>query len=521
MSSSSLLHAAMLRWLNELSSQGIFTTDCDLIVRSWNVWLARATGLDESQVLNRPLFDVLPELRQRQLDHYYVAALTGQANVLSHRFHKHLVRVASPTGQTLQSARIAPLLHEDEIVGTITVIDDVSERVDSEAELRRQIAAAEQARHTAEDALRVKDEFLATLSHELRTPLNAVLGWTRILLGQTVDPAMATHALQVIDRNATAQARLIDDMLDMARIVTGKLRLEMGPVDVVTATLAAIDVVAPSAQAKGIAIDAAFEKHPRLITADADRVQQMVWNVLANAVKFTPNGGKIEVRITGTPDVVNLVISDSGKGISAESLPFVFERFRQANASVNRHEGGLGLGLALVHQLVELHGGRIEVTSEGAGRGSTFIISLPRAKTEHVTASSQPLMQVRALAGYRVLVVDDEHDWSEVVTRVLERHGADVVVTDNSGDAFTIVKSNDRPDVIVADIGLAGEDGYTLIRRVRADADRGERIPAIAITAYAGPDHRQQALSAGFDMYRSKPINPEEVATAVADLLKV
>lgn len=517
---SSLLHAAMLRWLNELSSQGIFATDRDLIVVSWNAWLSRATSMPDEQVVGRPLFEVLPELRERQLDRYYVAALSGEVNVLAHRFHNHLIRVMTPAGLMLQSSRIAPLINDDDIIGTITVIDDVTERVDSEAALRRQITAADRARNTAEDALRVKDQFLATLSHELRTPLNAVLGWTRILLDQNVDAAMTMHALQVIDRNALAQARLIDDMLDMARIASGKLRLEMAPVDLVTATLAAIDVLAPSAQAKGVTIDAAFEKQPRLITADSDRLQQIVWNVLANAVKFTPKGGTISVQLNDTSESVDLVVTDSGKGISAEFLPYVFERFRQANGSVSRTEGGLGLGLALVRQLVELHGGKIGVASAGLNQGSTFTISLPRATTDTSQRMVLPGTQKRTLAGYRILVVDDERDWSEIVARVLERHGADVSVADSAGEAFDMVSSDNRPDAIVSDIGLPGEDGYAFIRRVRANEARNGRIPAIAVTAYASAEYRQKALAAGFDMYRSKPITPEDVASAVVALLR-
>ena len=522
MSSDALRNAAMLRWFTELSSQGIFTTDGELRIRSWNRWLERVSGKTEEAVVGYPLFEVCPELVSRGLDRYYRAALTGEPIVLAHRFHSHLIRVPTAQGVMPQTSRVAPLVDNGTIVGTITVIDDVSERVSSEAELRRQIAAAESARATAEDALRVKDEFLATLSHELRTPLNAVLGWTHILLGQKVDRELMTRALHVIDRNATAQARLIDDMLDMARIVTGKLRLEMAPVDLVAATLAAVDVVSPSALAKNVTIRKMLGNRPRLVTGDADRMQQIVWNVLSNAVKFTPGGGTITVRIDQEDRAIRLVVKDSGKGIAPDFLPFVFERFLQANSSVSRTEGGLGLGLALVRQLVELHGGQITAASPGPNAGSTFTITLPaiEAELDHAPAS-QSTIDARALADCRLLVVDDDGDWREVLVQMFRKYGADVEIAGSTVDALAVLdKTADaRPHVIVADIGLPGETGYELIRRVRSRG--GDRIPAVAVTAYASADSSREALGAGFDLFRAKPISPEAVIAAVVEALRL
>ena len=456
----------------------------------------------------------------RGFDRYYRAALGGEPIVLAHRFHSYLIEVSGALGGRMpQSSRVAPLLDGGAIVGTITVIDDVSERVNSEAELRRQIAAAESARATAEDALRVKDEFLATLSHELRTPLNAVLGWTHILLGQKVDRELMTRALHVIDRNAVAQARLIDDMLDMARIVTGKLRLEMAPVDLVAATLAAVDVVGPSAQAKNITIKKSLGRTPRLVTGDSDRIQQIAWNVLSNAVKFTPGGGTITVRIEEDAASVRLIIKDTGKGITADFLPFVFERFLQANSSVSRTEGGLGLGLALVRQLVELHGGQIAVYSEGPNTGSTFTITFPVIDAEMPAPPAPRTVEARALAGARVLVVDDEGDWRDVLAQMLRNYGAEVVTVGSTPEALRILdrKPITRPQIIVADIGLPGEDGFELIRRVRERFPGAERIPAVAVTAYAAPENTRQAMEAGFDLFRAKPITPEAVISAVVD----
>ena len=292
-----LLNAAMLRWLDELSGQGIFATDTDLVVRSWNRWLERQSGLSAAGAIGTPLLDLSPDLASRGLDARFRAALRGEVSVLSHRLHGYLLRFGAGDVEPMrQSARIAPLVHDGAIVGTITVIDDVTERVTNELELRRQIAASEEARELAEQASRVKDEFLATLSHEIRTPLNAVLGWTKILRGRTVDAATLEHALAVIDRNATSQAVLIEDMLDMARIVSGKLRLDIGTVNPVAATLAAIDVVAPAAAAKGISLRTDIKPGLPSIQADAARTQQIIWNVLSNGVKFTPAGGMVHVR---------------------------------------------------------------------------------------------------------------------------------------------------------------------------------------------------------------------------------
>jgi CheY-like chemotaxis protein/anti-sigma regulatory factor (Ser/Thr protein kinase) len=310
----------------------------------------------------------------------------------------------------------------------------------------------------------------------------------------------------------------------MARIVSGKLRLQMGPVDLVAATLAAIDVVAPAADAKNLQIHKRLGTNPQLIIADADRVQQIAWNVLSNAVKFTPPGGTITVSVEEAADAVRLVISDTGKGISHEFLPHVFERFRQANSTVSRTEGGLGLGLALARQLVEMHGGQIAVSSEGVNRGSTFTVAFPTVTAE--TTAAPPARAKRrdegTLAGYRVLVVDDDEDWRELLQTALKARGAEVTVTATAHEALGIVMKGglERPDVVVADIGLPNEDGYVLTRQIRALPGTLARIPVIAVTAYAGGDTEQRALGHGFDAYRAKPIATGAVAAVIADLLR-
>ena len=523
-----LLNAAMLRWLDEMSGQGVFATDQDLIVRSWNRWLERHSGLASASAVGTPLFDLYPDLVIRGLDAQYRAALNGEVSVLSNRFHGHLLPLGEAAGggsgrAMPQSARIAPLVEAGAIVGTITVIEDVSERVASESELRKQIAASNEALTRAEEASRVKDEFLATLSHEIRTPLNAVLGWTKILRGRTVDAATLDHALQVIDRNAAAQALLIEDMLDMSRIVSGKLRLEMGTVDPVAATLAAIDVVSPAAAAKGLTLRTALSAGVPSMRGDSDRVQQIIWNILANAVKFTPSGGLIHIRLEQENGSVVFSVQDSGEGIDPDFLPFIFDRFRQAKASVSRTHGGLGLGLALVRQLVEMQGGQVSASSPGPGLGSTFRVVFPALAVPYRRSSDATLDPIDAqrLHETRVLVVDDERDARDLMAASLGQFGAAVSAVASVSQALTLLEAPEpvRPQILIADIGMPGEDGYELIGRVRSLAGEASRIPALAVTAYASDDDRRRALASGFDHHLAKPVTPVALVNAVAKLL--
>jgi PAS domain S-box-containing protein len=520
----SVFDAAVVRWLDERAVGGILTTDRDLVIRGWNTWLERVTGQPSSTVLGQHLFAVRPEIAERGLDRYYQSALEGQSSMLAQRFHGYLLRIPTPAGDMAQSCRVAPLLHANAIIGTVTVIEDVSDRVNTENELRRQIGVAERARAEAESALRAKDEFLATLSHELRTPLNAVLGWTNILLNGNTKGAMRERALRVIERNATAQARLIDDMLDMARIVTGKIRLELSVVDVVAATAAAIDVVRPTASAKRISLNAEFGPTPKLIHADGARLQQVVWNVLANAVKFTPTDGRIDVRVLEKDDAVQIVVRDTGRGITAEFLPFVFDRFRQGNSSMTRSEGGLGLGLALVRQLVDLHGGEVQVASEGVGHGTTFTIAFPAIGHDDAPLLAERPVRLApsSLAGRHVLLVDDEQDWREALCTTLEALGARVNAVGTAAEAIAVVTAPMPTPLtaLVLDVGLPETDGYSLLKQIRALGGPVARTPALAVTAYSDSQHRQIASEAGFDGFCSKPISPEEVAATILTLTR-
>jgi PAS domain S-box-containing protein len=516
-----ILTTAMLRWFTELSNQGIFTTDAALVIRSWNRYLEEHSGLAAGDVVGRPLLEVLPELAVRGLDVHFRAALEGEARILSHRFHRYLIPARAGAPERAQSARIAPLDIAGTIVGTIAIVEDVSERVASERELRSQIEASETARGLAEEAVRVKDEFLATLSHEIRTPLNAVLGWTKILLARPVEPEMLTRALQVIDRNAVAQTRLIDDMLDMARIMSGKLRLEMQPVDLTAIALAAIDVVSPTAAAKGITVLTKIETDQPWLMGDADRIQQVVWNLLSNAIKFTNSGGTVTLGIKRADAVISLRVEDTGRGISPEFLPQVFERFRQADPSSSRRHGGLGLGLSLVRQLVELHGGQVSVTSV-EGEGSVFTATFPGRTelTPEIVEMEVAHQQEVALAGLRVLLVEDEPDALEFVLAALQHYGVVVTAASSSHAALEALDASlaagKPPDVIISDIGLPDEDGYRLMEQLGSRGrSLGGRIPVIALTAYGRPQDKRRALAAGFRMHLTKPITPDALAAAL------
>jgi PAS domain S-box-containing protein len=520
-----LLTTAMLRWFDDLAVQGILTTDAALVIRSWNRHLEEHSGLASADVIGRPLFDVVPDLASRGLDVHFRAALAGEPRVLSHRFHRYLIASRASQPESAQTARIAPLEVDGAIVGVIAIVEDVSERVATEREMRRQIDAAEAARNVAEEAVRVKDEFLATLSHEIRTPLNAVLGWTKILLGRQVDSSMLTRALQVIDRNAVAQTRLIDDMLDMARIMSGKLRLDMQPVDLANIALTAIDVVSPAATAKGIAILTKIETAEPWMMGDADRMQQIVWNLLSNAVKFTESGGRVTLGITRQADVLTLSVQDTGRGISPDFLPQMFERFRQADSSSSRRHGGLGLGLSLVRQLVELHGGQVRATSV-EGQGSTFTVTFP-ARTELTADEVESVVDMEPadlLDGKRVILVEDQADAREIINAALQHYGVSVTNASSSREALvaldTAVAARLPPDAIISDIGLPEEDGYRLMEQISLRSkEQGGTIPVIAVTAYGRPQDKRRALAAGFRLHLTKPVTPVTLASAIASVI--
>ena len=529
------VQAALSRWFTEESRQGFFATDRRFRVIVWNRWMEIHSGHSAAQVLGRPLFDLYPDLTARGTHEYYKTALSGHITVISQGLHRYVLGLRSTNAnlsftEMPQSGCIGPLSTGGEIIGTVTILEDVSDRLASEAQLRAQIEAQKFARATAEKALRAKDEFLSTLSHEIRSPLNAVLGWARILRGsQEIDRPLLDRALQVIERNAAAQAKMIDDMLDMARIVAGKVRLEVQTVDLLSVVLAAVDVVMPSANAKQIAVRTRLEPTVPRVLGDHDRLQQVVWNLLSNAVKFTESGGSIEVRLEQAGRSVAIIVRDSGQGISADFLPFLFDRFRQHDPSSSRRHGGLGLGLALVRELVELHGGTVSVVSEGPNRGSTFSVILPTSVSPEVrradlVAADSTDELAPSLVGVHILVVDDEPDSRELSVRALEQSGARVTAVSSSIEALVELRSfspEALPHLIVSDIGMPRQDGYDLIRQVRSlEPDRGGRIPAIALTGYATPENVERVLAAGFQMHVSKPMAPAALVSAIAGVIR-
>jgi PAS domain S-box-containing protein len=521
-----LLEAASARWFEELSDRGVLITDDRLIVRRWSPWLVAQTGKRAEEVVGRPLFEVYPSLVERGVDRYYRDALAGEVRILSERFHKFLLPITrnfhgAGLTEMAQTSRIEPLSHDGAVIGTITLIEDVTDRVIAERELRNQITASEQARRVAEEASRLKDDFLATLSHEIRTPLNAVLGWTRILRTQPSARSQA-HALEVIERNAISQMRLVEDLLDMARIISGKLRLNIDTVSLAEVAQAAVDVVAPAAAAKQIAVDVWFDDSAPVVSGDAERLQQVIWNLLSNAVKFTESGGAIHVQITRDDAAIRLSVRDTGVGIAPEFVPYVFDRFRQADSSASRRHGGLGLGLALVRQIIELHGGAVGVESGGVNMGSTFWVSLPGVPALGAQKSVQPpSTEPVTLKGLSILIVDDETDARELLVAVLQDYGAEVRAADSAAAAIELLNDDDfHADVIVSDVGMPGTDGFALVREIRSlPAENLRRLPAIAVTAYANPEDRVRALVAGYQNHIPKPVDASALAAAIAQLV--
>ena len=412
------------------------------------------------------------------------------------------------------------------IAGTIlplaALAEELARREARSAENARLFKGAETARADAEAASRAKDEFLAVLSHELRTPLTAIVGWARMLRSGNLPPGAVANAVEVIDRNAAAQVQLIEDLLDVSRIVTGTLRLELRPVELPAVLAAALDAVRPTAERKGVAITSNVTARLDLVTADAGRLQQVFWNLLANAVKFTPSGGSVAVTAAGGDGGVRVSVVDTGTGIDAATLPYIFERFRQADSSMTRRHGGLGLGLALVKHIVELHGGAVRAESDGLGQGATFRVTLRSAGAAGTTEPSARAPDEPSgvtLAGVTVLVVDDEPDAREFCEQALARHGAVVVTADSVSRALERMAVA-KPDVVVADLAMPGEDGFALIRKLRAtESGGGRRAVAVALTAYAGPPDRRRVLDAGFDAHVAKPFDPDQLARTIHALL--
>src|SRR5439155_16769788 len=406
------------------------------------------------------------------------------------------------------------------IIGASKIARDVSDRKRAEAERTKLLQTVQQAREEAEELNRSKDQFLAVLSHELRTPLNAIFGWARMLQSAAMDEATSRRAIDAILRNATAQVQLVEDLLDVSRIITGKMRLDVQWLDLKSVIESALDAVQPAARAKGIKIETVLDPNAGPVVGAADRLRQVVWNLLMNAIKFTPRDGRVQVHLRKLKSHVEIVVSDTGEGIRPEILPFIFDRFRQGDSTTTRPHGGLGLGLSLVRHLVELHGGSVHAASDGPDLGATFVIELPlsvfdapaRASETEAKAGTSPLHNVR------VLLMDDDADGLDLTTVMLTNSGAQVKTAVTVAGALDVLESWPA-DVVVSDIEMPGEDGYELVRRIRA-RERGSRsrLPVLALTAYGRPEDRRRTLAVGFNLHLAKPIDPAELVLAVANL---
>jgi PAS domain S-box-containing protein len=504
--------------VESVSDHAIFMLDVTGHVVNWTPAAERLLGYTADDIVGQSftLF-FTPEDRQRGTPEQEMrtAETTGRAEAEGWRVRKDGSRF---WGDEIMS----PIRSvSGELQGFAKVVRDLTDRQRAELERERLYTQAQEAN-------RLKDEFLGTVSHELRTPLNAILGWTHLLeTGEMkLDESRRRRAIATIRRNAEIQAQLVDDLLDVSRIISGKMRLEIQPTDLRQVLTNAVESLQPAAEARGIALEISVQGDEAVVSADPDRLQQIVWNLLSNAIKFTPSGGRVCVEGRMSPRGTDIIVEDTGIGIAPEVLPFIFDRFRQGDSSTRRSHGGVGLGLAIVRHLVELHGGSVDAVSRGEGRGTTFTVRLPVGVALPTRASSPPAVPPQTMArdlpslkDVRVLLVDDDGETREVLTLFLNKSGAQVLAAESAAQAVALLEQH-TPDVIIADIGMPGEDGYMFINKVRTRSTaKKDQPPAIALTAYARKEDRERALKAGFQRHISKPADPSAVLAAVAELL--
>ncbi len=518
---------------------GICILQSDYFVVFWNRCLEEWTKISRDRIRGYSLCEFFPHLSQPLYANRLAQIFAGgPPTIFSSQLHKHLIPATLSNGKNrIQHTTVTaiPASEGEGFYAMLSIQDvtdltfrvqeyrqmrdqavaEIEERKELEVERHRLLEQEQLARAEAERANRIKDDFLAVLSHELRSPLNPILGWAKLMQSRKFAPAETAEALATIERNVKLQIQLIDDLLDVAKILRGKLSIDTVPVNLVFVIEAAIDTVRTAAIAKSILL------HPVLpyigqVCGDATRLQQIVWNLLSNAVKFTPKGGQVEIRLEQVDDQAHIIVSDTGKGINPNFLPCIFETFRQEDVSVTRKFGGLGLGLAIVRQLVEAHGGTITADSPGEGLGATFTVRLPLLDMKpDITQTNKLLDSALDLTGLRVLAVDDEPDARELLTALLTQYGAEVLTVASAVEALTVLESF-QPDALISDIGMPEIDGYTLIQQIRAlPPEKGGRIPAIALTAYAREDDQQQAISSGYQWHITKPLEPEQLVRAV------
>lgn len=524
---------ARLAAIVESSDDAIITKTLQGVITTWNAGAQLVFGYTAEEAVGQSILILIPPDRHDEEE--MILAKIRQGERIE---HYDTVRIRKDGERISVFVTISPLRDaEGRIIGASKIGRDITERKRHEEALRRhecelaesreQLLNAERAaRSEAERMNLVKDEFLATLSHELRTPLNAILGWSQLLRMGGVKAEELSEGLDAIERNARTQTQLIDDLLDMNRIVSGKIRLDVQWTDLGGVVEAAVQSVRPSAEAKNIRLRSILDPLAGPVAGDPTRLQQIVWNLLSNAIKFTPKGGNVDVMLERVNSHLEITVHDSGMGIHPDFLPYVFDRFRQADGSTSRSYGGLGLGLSIVKNLVELHGGTIRAKSAGEGQGATFIVNLPLApfrsgeRREHpTTPSTRPVdCETVHLGGIKVLVVDDEPDARTLIRRVLTQCQAEVITASNAEEGLALLRSQ-RPDVLISDIGMPETDGYQFLRLVRQlPADEGGKTPAIALTAFARSEDRTRAMMAGYQVHVAKPIEAQELLATVGNL---
>lgn len=526
------------RELFEFAPDGYLITDTNGKIQEANHAASVLLNLPQQYLIGKPFSRFISRCRRRvfwhQLEHLHQ----------TERLQEWITQLQPHHAPLFDAALTATAVYDqsDTLVGLRWLVRDITERKQLEAaqlratvaEMTNQALEAEIARRQQlEQELRqqtkslhqantLKDEFLAIVSHELRSPLNAMLGWTQMLRSRQLEEAIAARALETIERNARAQSKLIEDLLDISCIVRGNLHLNIGPVNLATVIQDTIDSVQLALTAKNIEIRTVIDESAGLISGDPDRLQQVIWNLLSNAIKFTPRHGGIEVRLERIASSAAITVSDTGQGIHSDFLPYVFDRFRQAERATTRHHGGLGLGLAIVRQLVEMHGGTVSVSSSGEGQGASFRVQIPMMAVRLLPEISPPIAEAAAFEQYaslnnvQVLVVDDEADTRDLLTTVLEQAGANVKTAASVNEALQVLQQS-PPHILISDVGMPEQDGYVLINHLRrSESAQPKTIPAIALTAYAREEDRQQLLSAGFQLHLSKPVEPAALVAAVA-----
>jgi PAS domain S-box-containing protein len=517
--------SARLAGIVESSEDAIISKTLDGVITSWNRAAERLFEYTAAEAVGQPITIIIPP--ERLDEERLILQKLRNGERLE---HFETVRVTKSGRKISLSLTVSPIRDaQGKVIGASKSARDITERLSAERERERLLLQERSLRAEAERAARLKDEFLATVSHELRTPLSAILGWSTILSKLPSDQATVAIAIAAIERNAKAQAQLIEDLLDVSRIISGNLRLEVQPIALSAVVKAAMDSVQLAADAKEIQLRIIVDPAADDVRGDSVRLRQVIWNLLSNSIKFTPKGGRVTVKIDRAASMAQVSVTDTGEGIRAEFLPYVFERFKQADGSITRKHGGLGLGLAIARHLIEMHGGTIDASSPGEGLGATFKLSLPLAAVTTTTGINSaksaavteltPAENAPDLHGIRVLVVDDAADTREMLRVVLERFGADVTTASSARETLDVLPAL-QPNVLVSDIGMPDEDGYSLIKKVRAlSPDKGGDIPAIALTGYVRVEERMRALDAGYQMFVPKPVEVSELATIITSLV--